>query len=145
MLLHRTEFRYTIPRDENRAMDGLELRRRFAHDRNSNYISRCLTGPCSVLEMMVALAIRCEEHIMGDPDFGDRTGNWFWGMIENLELIFMTDARFDRRYAEKRIDIFLDRTYEADGTGGLFTAKHCCEDMRTLEIWYQMCWYLDDI
>lgn len=82
---------------------------------------------------------------MDDPDIGDRTGKWFWGMVENLGLIFMTDSRFDRRYTEERIDIFLDREYESNGDGGLFTAEHCREDMRTVEIWYQMCWYLDDI
>ena len=145
-LLHRTEFRYSIPRDENRAMDGLDLRRRFAHnaDRRGSILD-CLAGPCSVLEMMIALAIRCEEHIMDDPDIGDRTGKWFWGMIQNLELMTMTDTRFDRRYVEERIDIFLDREYEPNGAGGLFTAENCVEDMRTLEIWYQMCRYLDDI
>ena len=145
-LLHGTRFRYSIPRDENRAMDGLELRHRFARNANRRgYILDCLSGPCSVLEMMIALAIRCEEHIMDDPDIGDRTGKWFWGMIENLGLIFMTDTRFDRQYAEKRIDMFLDRKYKSNGDGGLFTAEHCGYDMRTVEIWYQMCWYLDDI
>lgn len=146
MLLHRTEFRYSIPRDENRALDGLELRRRFAHDADHRgYILDCLAGHCSVLEMMIALAIRCEEHIMDDPDIGDRTGKWFWGMIENLGLIFMTDARFDRQYVEKKVAIFLDRKYARNGAGGLFTAEHCVEDMRDIEIWYQMSWYLDDI
>ena len=36
--------------------------------------------------MMIALAIRCEEHIMDDPDAGDRTGQWFWSMLVSLGL-----------------------------------------------------------
>ena len=144
-LLHRTEFIFSIPMDENRAIDGQDLRRRFAHDADRRgYILDCLRGPCSVLEMMVALANRC-EHIMDDPDIGDRTGRWFWGMIENLGLISMTDTDFDRRYTEERIDVFLNREYEPDGSGGLFTVKHCREDMRDIDIWYQMCRYLDGI
>ena len=101
--------------------------------------------PCSVLEMMIALAIRCEEHIMDDPDVGNRTGQWFWNMIMNLGLGSMTDDQFDKRYAEQVIERFLNREYEQDGEGGLFTVKHCKHDLRTVEIWYQMCWYLDEI
>lgn len=44
--------------------------------------------PCSVLEMIIALAIRLEEHIMDDPDIGNRTGQWFWDMIVSLGLGF---------------------------------------------------------
>ena len=29
--------------------------------------------PCSVLEMLIALSIRCEETIMTDEEYGDRT------------------------------------------------------------------------
>lgn len=38
------------------------------------------------LEMIIALAIRLEEHIMDDPDIGNRTGQWFWDMIVSLGL-----------------------------------------------------------
>ena len=55
----------------------------------------------------------------------------------------MTDERFDRVYAEDVIDDFLDRDYAPNGKGGLFTIKHCDYDLREVEIWTQMCWYLD--
>lgn len=146
MLLHETEFRVSLPMDSNRAEDGYALRYRFARG-NADYgfIMECLDGPCSVLEMMVALAIRCEEHIMDDPDIGDRTGHWFFGMVENLGLKHMTDDRFDKSYSRERIDIFLDREYEPDGDGGLFTVRNCMYDLRCVEIWYQMNWYLATI
>ena len=101
--------------------------------------------PCSVLEMLIALAMRCEEHIMDDPDIGNRTGQWFWSMITNLGLGSMTDAKFDRVKINHVILIFLDRKYKPNGEGGLFTVRNCPRDLRTIEIWYQMCWYLDDI
>ena len=143
MCLHNTEFRYTISNDRNRAEDGLDLRSRFAAERGYNIMSKCWEGPCSVLEMLIALALRCETHIMDDPDIGDRTGQWFWIMIGNLNLKPMTDENFDKSFVNKKVSIFLDRQYRSDGKGGLFVIDQCKYDLRTVEIWYQMCWYLD--
>lgn len=143
MQLHNTEFTFSISRDINRAKDGADLRRRFAL--SSGYDDSYLDAPCSVLEMMVALSIRCEESIMDDPNIGDRTGQWFWGMISNLGLGGMSDERFDRKYVEGVIDRFLSRRYEPNGRGGLFTVRNTDRDLRDLEIWVQMCWYLDSI
>ena len=141
--LHSIEFTYSIPRDKNRAEDGLDLRYRFTYETNIKHAEDYIHGPCSVLEMMVALAIRCEENIMDDPSYGNRTGQWFWGMIVNLGLGFMTDSRFDEQFVDDVIFRFLNREYEPDGKGGLFTVRNCKYDLRTVEIWYQMCWYLD--
>ena len=147
--LHNTVFRYSIRRDQNRAEDGMDLRYRFAilHEAEYAYnsIEEELTGACSVLEMMVALAIRCEENIMDDPHVGDRTAQWFWGMVNNLGLGSMYDNLYDRQYVNEVLDRFLDREYEPDGVGGLFTIERCDVDLRTVEIWYQLCWYLDTI
>ena len=149
MRLHDTKFRYTIPMDSNREEDGVDLRWRFAsryeNPKDQNYVMDCLIGLCSVLEMMVALAIRCEENIMDDPNVGDRTGQWFWGMIRSLGLGDMTDDRFDRKFVDETIERFLNRDYEPNGKGGLFTIKNCKKDLRTVEIWYQLCWYLNSI
>ena len=146
MELHNTEFTFTISRDENRAEDGLDLRYRFAYDYSEvyDYADRYIKGPCSVLEMMIALAIRSEE-FMDDPSIGNRTGQWFWSMIVNLGLGAMTDRRFDKLYVKERIERFLNRDYEPDGKGGLFRIKNCEDDLRKVEIWYQMCWYMDGL
>lgn len=140
--LHEREFTYIIPRDANRAEDGIYLRYRFAYDLLDDP-RRELGGPCTVFEMMVALAIRCEETIMDDPDKGDRTGQWFWGMIVNLGLGAMTDDVFDIRVVESIIDRFLSRNYEPNGKGGLFTIRNYDTDLREMEIWNQLCRYLD--
>ena len=144
--LHNIEFTYSILKDENRAEDGIDLRYRFLYRTNKHSLEHEIqSGPCSVLEMMIALSIRCEESIMDDPLKGNRTGKWFWGMIRSLGLSSMTDDRFDSEYVYDVIRTFLEREYEPDGRGGLFTVKHCKHDLRTVEIWYQMCWYLDSI
>lgn len=139
--LHGIDFIYTIPKDGNRAEDGTDLRYRFAHDDADRY----LRGPCSVLEMLVALSIRCEETIMDDPSKGDRTGQWFWVMITNLGLGSMTDDRYDDRVVYTNVDRFMHRSYDPDGTGGLFKIRNCEYDLRDVELWYQLCWYLDSI
>jgi len=146
--LNGVEFIYTIGLDENRYVDGIDLRYRFAYERS--YDDSLITAylddhPCSVLEMMVALALRCEEHIMDDPYEGNRMGQWFWSMIVNLGLDSMNDNAFDERYVHDVVLRLLNREYKRNGEGGLFTVDHCKYDLRSVEIWYQMCWYLASI
>lgn len=139
-LSHR-EFTVIIPNDINRAEDGVDLRFRYQLYTGRQSVDR--RRPCSVLEMMIALAIRCEESIMDDPAYGDRTAQWFWGMIRTLGLWSMTDDRFDGEYVSSVIDRFLNREYAPNGEGGLFKINNCKYDLRKIEIWYQLCWYLD--
>lgn len=140
-LLYETEFVWTIEMDENRSLDGIELRFEFSKEHFEDI-------PCSVLEMMIALAYRCERHIMTNDIYGDRTGTWFWSMIESLGLIEMEDRSFDYSKAMEIIDRFLSRDYERNGRGGLITLPYDelqGRDMRKTEIWYQMMWYLASV
>ena len=146
--LHERDFEYTIEMDSNREADGMDLRYRFGriHGYEDPLIASYLDNrPCSILEMMVALADRCEVHIMDDPDVGDRTGKWFWDMIFNLGLINMGDKYYNQIKVSKIIDTFLNREYERDGKGGLFVIHNSKCDLRTVEIWCQMCWYLNEL
>lgn len=146
--LHGIDFVYTNPMDDNRAFDGIDLRYRFACESGynqamvANYID---DRPCSVLEMMAALANRCEEETMDDPDLGDRKKQWFISMINSLGLNRMTDAVFDPGYVDRTINRFLNRDYEPNGKGGLFTVYSHKRDMRHVEIWHQMNWYLGEV
>lgn len=143
--LNDIEFEYYIRGDYNRAADGIDLRRRFAYDYLAiDHAEDYILGPCSILEMMVALAIRIEE-IMDNPDYGDRTSQWFWRMIISLGLGGMSDENFDIYAADSIIGRFLDREYDFDGRGGLFTVGHSNRDMRDIEIWKQMLMFINTI
>ncbi len=141
------EFTYILPRDGNRYEDGIDLRYRFGYecDIPSAMVAADLDKrPCSVLEMMIALAHRCEEQIMHDPDVGDRTGSWFWDMIESLGLMDQYDSNYDQVKVDYILDKFMEREFERDGKGGLFTIHDEKIDMREEEIWYQLMWYLNE-
>ena len=143
--LYDTEFVYFVPHDENRAEDGIALRYRFCLFNGCEDLEYCLDGPCSILEMMVALSIRCEERIMSDPDYGDRTAQWFWGMISSLGLSGQTDYNFNERLVNDVITRFLNRDYSPNGRGGLFTIRRWDRDARDAEIWHQLMAYLNNI
>ena len=147
--LHDTEFIYIIDKDANRASDGMNLRYRFAYAYEQaggvRDAERYLIGPCSVLEMMIALSLRCEETIMNDPRIGNRTGQWFWKMVVNLGLGPMRDDNFDIQFVDRTLERFLHREYAPNGAGGLFTVPRCEYDLRKMEIWFQLCRYLDSI
>lgn len=138
--LYNREFTWFVKNDVNRLEDGLELRRLFERETGGGCEKR---GPCSVLEVLVALAIRCENDIMYDPEEGDRTHLWFWVMMENLGLDKMSDNEFSYELTEEIVDIFLDRRYSSDGHDGPFYVPGCRIDMTKTELWYQLNYYLN--
>lgn len=147
--LYSTDYRYTFPMDDNRYQDGVDLRYRYGQELGVSQamIARVLDGkPCSVLEMMVALAIRVEEHIMADPEYGDRTGRWFWEFIDNLGLIEQTDNNYKPNKVYFALGKFMDRRFNYDGTdGNIIVVREPFNDLREVEIWYQMMWHLNEI
>ena len=147
--LHQMRFVYIFPMDSNRWSDGVNLRYRFGYifDIEDAVISEYLDNKdCSILEMLIALSIRIEESIMSDSTYGNRVGQWFWNMILNLGLLSMTDDNFDPNYIDFVISRFENHEYNKDGSnGGLFIIHDRSKDMRSAEIWYQMCWALNEI
>ena len=137
---------YILPIDQNRAEDGIDLRYTFGYEEKVDqheieyYLDR---RDCSMLEMMVSLAIKA-ENIVGDSKLGDRTGFWFWKMIGSLGLLQYNDPNYDETAVEFAIDCFLNHDYRQDGKGGLFTVEDPPHDMRDVEIWNQMCWFLNE-
>jgi hypothetical protein len=130
--------------DSKRAEDGIALRNRYERETgipSKMFINDYGNRPCSVLEMMVALCLRCEETIMDDMG----AGYLFFEMIDNLGLRNMTDSNYDYDYVSFILDRFLYRQYDPDGKGGLFILRNHPEvDARSMEIWMQMNWYLSD-
>lgn len=143
--LHDVEFTYFVPHDENRADDGIALRYRYCNIHGCEDLEYYLDGPCSILEMMVALAIRCEERIMCDPDKGDRTTQWFWDMMTSLGLSSMTDYNYNEWLVNDTITRFLNREYDRNGKGGLFTIRRWDRDARDAEIWHQLLAYCNHL
>ena len=132
-----------IPNDDNRIADGLELREEYLEEtKQRNHIILC--GPCSLLEMIIALSKRMED-IIEKYDYI----SWFWEMIGNLEFL-----EFDDDYPVWRshgyipeevylgINKLLKREYNRNGDGSLFPMNKAKRDMRKTEIWYQMNNYL---
>lgn len=148
LFLHEIDFTYSMDMDRDRALDGIELRHLFGHATgHPKYVIDHELGdkPCSVLEMMVALAYKGEEQIMNDEAYGDRTGQWFWNMIVSLELGSMHDNNFNSSYIYHMVSKFLRREYASNGQGGLFTIDNCKYDLRNIDIWTQYMWYLNTV
>lgn len=141
--LFNSPFVPTLEMDQSRANDAIDLRYAYADRYNIPYqvVDRDLggqNGQCSMLEMMVALSKRMENHIMEDISLGDRTGQWFWSMIVSLGLDGMDDIHFDETKAAAIVARFNARQYMPSGKGSLFTIQNPNIDMREFDIWYQM-------
>lgn len=143
MQLHSMEYRFDIDYDENRASDGEALRWYYVDDGGDDGILQW-KEPCTVLEMLIGLAIKMES-IMEEPEIDSSVARWFWLFMENLDLFNMNDKKFDKEYTIRRVNMFLDRQYDSDGNGNIIYIPDCPKDLREVEVWYQMCWYLDSI
>lgn len=174
-ILHNIEFYWTIPNDENRAVHGVKLRQVWIESMEDQaedlgvghpmFPLDSLTGPCSVLEMMVGLAVSIESEIMMSSEKGNRTAVWFWEMIINflyenhkdeiplrnpfeIPLFHLWSDRFidEQRGEMLRMSVskIMDRTYDKYGNGGLFPLIDTDEDQREVEIWYQAQHWLEE-
>lgn len=137
------EFIYQIDLDENRAVDGIDLRVRYADEKEIMLGDNLypLDGTCTVLEMMVALACRVEHEILDDGGASD----CFWGMIKSLGLYKNDNYNYDHDLTVAVIENFMNHSYRSDGKGGLFTLKKPREDLRTVQIWEQAMWYFSQL
>ena len=139
--LYAIPFEYSsiCPNDSNRKIDGYELRQRFMEEcHETPDILQYISGPCSVLEALVALSQRIEKDIMFDMKYGDRTSEWFWMMLNNLGIQSDTSVKD----VDDRIQKWLQRDYGFNGYGGLFPLEDAGEDQSKVEIWYQMNTYM---
>lgn len=138
--LFNTPFEYCdfgrVSHDKNRVGDAMYMRSQYEGKKRVK-----IHMPCSVLEVLIALAIRIETDVMQDICHPDRTATWFWLMLDNLGLV--SDEFKDINYSDEKangiLTRFMHRTYEKDGSnGGLFQLNERGIDMRKTEIWYQM-------
>lgn len=130
--MHNLEFVWTVPHDDNRVQDGLDLRIEFKHEWNHR------RGPnldmVTILEVLIALSRRVAFNAGGDERF------WAWKLLKNLRLTKMSDP-VDEEKAQKIEEILYAlvwRTYHPSGLGGFFPLRHPVDDQTKVEIWYQM-------
>lgn len=152
--LHHKQFVSYVDHDENRAFDGIELRDEFLEENRIGHMDwggMDIDLPCSVLEMMIALARRMDFETSDpyeDETLGvyDKTAFWFWEMVNNLGLMEVDDDAYSekwaRSYVDAAVDTLVERRYSYSGDGGLFPLDYPEEDQRDIEIWYQMSAYL---
>ena len=151
--LHMVYFFDKIDKDYNRIADAFDLRNCFIDDFYQNNqdiddIEDILSGPTTVLEVIVALAVRIENDYMYDPLYGNQTSKWFYEMINNLGFGSFDDSvdfkPSMRNHIRTVLLIFVNREYKRDGNGGLFPLKMAKDDQRGIELWNQMLLYLNE-
>lgn len=145
-ILYDTEFYSLVDFDENRENDGKKLRELFSDEVKFDDYSE-IDGVCNVLEMLVALSYRWEDITYRAGE--DNTLKWFRIMLFNLGVL-RTDVEFEEDFdvvvkdVKQKLDVFLSRTYEYNGSSGLFPLKNPEKDQKTVEIWYQMCSFIGE-
>lgn len=143
--LHDKPFKWFVPNDDNRAFEGKNLREQFCEENGIAYVYDYFSEDCSMLELLIALAFRCES-IMADQNGDIPMKEWFWMMLGNVGLDKFTDVEHYDNWEGGIVDDILnriiDRTYHRNGRGGLFPLKSHKKDQRKVELWYQMSSYL---
>lgn len=141
-ILFDEEFYWSLDYDDDRAADGLALRSRYRYEGGTEYPE----GTCSVLEMLIALADRMEQHL-DELDGECKTPIYFWAMLENLHLEGYSDAMFESRHPDSwpslkrsivsKLHHWMDRDIGYDGVGGIFPLSDPKRDQRNVDFWYQ--------
>lgn len=141
-------FSQDIPMDENRLLDALHLRRTYSmHVSNAVRKTWMENGyfeeeyPVSVLEVLIALADRCDGiYLIG-------THKWLYILLRNMGLFAEPYILTTNMYKIGHIiRNFLEREYNSDGTdGGAFIIFDYPKDLRDIELWYQMCNYISNV
>lgn len=135
------EFIAIMAMDNNRMVDGLDLRVVFAHLEHIHPNRMKSLGPCSFLEVLVALSRRLAFNA------GGHAPGWAWQLLCNTELDRLWDplTRPRLRRAEEIMDTVIHRKYFPDGTGGFFPLTHPDDDQTQIELWYQMHAYISEL
>lgn len=121
-----------LARDENRAIDGKELRRRY-EDISGEHMD--LTKPASILEVLIALAINIDGGLAAGEGEHPR---WFWLMLANLGVL---EKGVEVNYILSR---WIYRQFKFDGEGSPFPLRICKYDQRKVELWLQACGYFSE-
>lgn len=122
--------------DENRAIDGLDLRK--------EYFGRVFeTEKVSVLEVLLAFSRRIETEIMSYDPEKDKPYRWFWVMLCNLGLLDDEICENEKKI-DRILEIWMSRKFSKRGKGNIFLTHKTDTDLRTVEFWWQMQRYMSE-
>lgn len=140
--LHSIEFFWVLDLDGNRAGDGIDLREAFRYEMGYSDIDiKCLDGPCSFLEMLVALSMKCGNGILAGEPF-DGVEYCFWEMMRTSHLEECVNRIFSDDKVEEIAYNIMNRDFGPNGEDGLFIVHNPRTDMRNVDFWYQMNWFV---
>lgn len=134
--LFHTRFLSVLIPDEQRALDGIYLRKEYGADYG-------FLQDCSVLEMLAQFSIRIETEWIGNPR-NFRPDIIFWTMLKNLGLDLCYDEVYSPDTVDHMLSMWMERSYNPDGTGGIFPMKYTKRDQRDVILWDQMLEYLTE-
>ena len=137
MTLSDIEYVWIHPMDENRAMDGLELRSDFEYE-TGEYLDKSsgLLPKCTFFEMLAALSIKCENQLMRNLSIGDRTSKWFFEFLDNLGV--------ENDISDLEIDKIVEDFMVGKGKNTMFPLKKRGINQKNEQIWKQMGAYLNE-
>lgn len=141
------DFIVFVPNDENRVVEGLNLRQTYRDVKRVDFVYD--RPNCSVLEMMIGLSLKMNQTFY-DPAKPEQGPYWFWFMFNNLGLDKYPNSTFyvgsNKLEVENIVHCFVSRSYGPSGHGGLFPLDGSVEDQTQVEVWNQMhAWVVDKV
>jgi hypothetical protein len=141
-LLHSLKFEWSIDMDENRASDGAFLRDKWLDSEGLySYKYEFEDEKVSVLEVLIGIAERFEYQVGNIMD-GDHISERFWEILRNLDVEKYSAGNYKPLNIKEKVRNWMLRRYKRDGSGSIFPVKKCEKDMREMQIWDQMSFYI---
>ena len=145
-------FRWFVETDENRVLDGLMLRDKYA-DLAGGWLEHeypFLASSCSFLEVVVGMSKRARFLTMDEPGFSQNARDWAIEMLDNCGLMVFSDnycLDHQLTYEESIRDIaevIMLRAYPITGEGSFFPLKTRWADPQSSDLGYLMSLYIQE-
>ena len=136
--LNKIPYRWSIDTDENRAVEGINLRNDYFKERGFNRVDTD-SRDCTVLEMLVSLANRLNFDYVGYPG-DEKNGRIFIDFCKNLGIV-SAESNENQCYSgdfediSENIDRWLDGNFEENGEGSPFYTPSEDINLSNLSVW----------
>lgn len=144
-VMNAVDFNDSVPNDDNRTADAIELRPEFLEEMVPRTYTRGISSfnamPPKLFEVVVALCDRANKTTDVDPQ------RLFDTILQNLGLKKYNDKAWNRS-SEERVRHILERVnnrdYKPNGRGGIFPLEKPSKDQTEVELWYQLSEFLSE-